>query len=167
MAETIDAAVNLTEQQPPATALCLCEQYVRVTEGGALTAARWLGRADQDAAEGDAAAAMRAVLDDFPIKGRVVIGSWYGQKRADIDLGGRFHRSRMRLISSQVSTLAPERSGRWSKARRLQVAWWMLEQVRPAHLITHRFPLTQAAQAYAMLDKHPEETLQVILTYEE
>src|SRR2546426_3649251 len=75
MAETVDEAVNLAEQQPPATALCLCEQYVRVTEGGALTAARWLGRADQEAAEGDAAAAMRAVLDDFPIRGRVVIGS--------------------------------------------------------------------------------------------
>src|SRR5258705_8501199 len=75
MAETVDEVVSLAEQQPPATALCLCEQYVRVTEGGALTAARWLGRADQDAAEGDAAAAMRAALDDFPIKGRVVIGS--------------------------------------------------------------------------------------------
>src|SRR6266571_2082072 len=75
MAETVDEAVDLAEQQPPATALCLCEQYVRVTEGGALTAARWLGRADQDAAEADAAAAMRAVLDDFPIQGRVVIGS--------------------------------------------------------------------------------------------
>src|SRR5713226_3075798 len=75
MAETVDEAVNLAEVQPPTTALCLCEQYVRVTEGGALTAARWLGRADQDAAEADAAAAMRAVLDDFPIRGRVVIGS--------------------------------------------------------------------------------------------
>ena len=75
MAETIDEAVNLAEQKPPTKALCLCEQYVRVTEGGALTAARWLGRADQDAAEADAAAAMRAVLDDFPIQGRVVIGS--------------------------------------------------------------------------------------------
>jgi threonine dehydrogenase-like Zn-dependent dehydrogenase len=42
----------------------------------------------------------------------------------------------------------------------------MLEQVRPAHLITHRFPLAQAAQAYAMLDQHPEEALQVILTYD-
>ncbi|MFL5749439.1 MAG: fructose-bisphosphatase class II, partial [Chloroflexota bacterium] len=40
-----------------------------------LTAARWLGRADQEAAERDAAEAMRAVLDDFPIQGRVVIGS--------------------------------------------------------------------------------------------
>jgi fructose-1,6-bisphosphatase II len=53
---------------------CFCEQYVRVTEGAALTAARWLGRADQEAAERDAAEAMRAVLDDFPIRGRVVVG---------------------------------------------------------------------------------------------
>src|SRR6266700_3219968 len=75
MADTVDETVDLAEAQPPATGLCLCEQYVRVTEGGALTAARWLGRADQDAAEEDAAAAMRAVLDDFPIRGRVVIGS--------------------------------------------------------------------------------------------
>jgi fructose-1,6-bisphosphatase II len=75
MAETVDEAVDQAQQQPPLTGLCLCEQYVRVTEGGALTAARWLGRADQDAAEADAAAAMRAVLDDFPIQGRVVIGS--------------------------------------------------------------------------------------------
>ena len=75
MAETVDEPVDLADVQAPATGLCLCEQYVRVTEGGALTAARWLGRADQDAAEADAAAAMRAVLDDFPIRGRVVIGS--------------------------------------------------------------------------------------------
>ncbi|HKG53723.1 MAG TPA: hypothetical protein VKB04_05645, partial [Anaerolineales bacterium] len=39
--------------------------------------------------------------------GRIVIGSWYGEKRAEIDLGGTFHRSRIKLISSQVSTVAP------------------------------------------------------------
>jgi fructose-1,6-bisphosphatase II len=38
-------------------------------------AARWLGRANQEAAEHDAATAMRTLLDDFPIDGRVVIGS--------------------------------------------------------------------------------------------
>jgi threonine dehydrogenase-like Zn-dependent dehydrogenase len=111
-------------------------------------------------------AALDQAIAATGFSGRVVIGSWYGQKRADLNLGGRFHRSRIRLISSQVSTLAPEWTGRWSKARRLQVAWWMLEQVRPAHLITHRFPLTQADQAYALLDQHPEEAIQVILTYE-
>jgi 2-desacetyl-2-hydroxyethyl bacteriochlorophyllide A dehydrogenase len=98
--------------------------------------------------------------------GRIVIGSWYGQKRADLNLGGRFHRSRLRLISSQVSTIAPEWAGRWTKGRRLHVAWQMLQHVRPAHLITHRFPIEQASQAYALLDQHPEDAIQVLFTYE-
>jgi 2-desacetyl-2-hydroxyethyl bacteriochlorophyllide A dehydrogenase len=97
--------------------------------------------------------------------GRVVIGSWYGQKRVELDLGGRFHRSRIRLISSQVSSIAPEWCGRWTKPRRLNVAWQMLRRVRLAGLITHRYPITQAAQAYALLDRHPEEAIQVMLTY--
>jgi fructose-1,6-bisphosphatase II len=75
MAETVQETVEGAEAQAPVSPLCLCEQYVRVTEGAALTAARWLGRADQDAAERDAADAMRRVLNDFPISGRVVIGS--------------------------------------------------------------------------------------------
>jgi 2-desacetyl-2-hydroxyethyl bacteriochlorophyllide A dehydrogenase len=99
--------------------------------------------------------------------GRIVIGSWYGQKRADLNLGGRFHRSRIRLISSQVSTIAPQWGGRWTKGRRLHVAWQMLQHVRPAHLITHRFPFEQASQAYALLDRHPEEAVQVLFTYGE
>ena len=74
MAETVEESIAV-EQRAGRPALCLCEQYVRVTEGAALTAARWLGRADQDAAEREAGEAMRAVLDDFPISGRVVIGS--------------------------------------------------------------------------------------------
>ncbi len=97
--------------------------------------------------------------------GRVVIGSWYGRKRASLNLGGRFHRSRIRLISSQVSTIAPEWAGRWTKSRRLQVAWEMLQAVRPAPLITHRVPIAQAHQAYALLDQHPEQAMQVLLTY--
>lgn len=97
--------------------------------------------------------------------GRVVIGSWYGQKCAGLDLGGRFHRSRIRLISSQVTTLASELSGRWSKERRFGVAWEMLRAVQPSRLITHRFPIQQAAQAYRLIDRRPEETIQVLLTY--
>jgi fructose-1,6-bisphosphatase II len=48
---------------------------VRVTDSAALRAARWLGRADQEAAELDAAQAMRTALKDFPIQGRIVIGA--------------------------------------------------------------------------------------------
>ena len=97
--------------------------------------------------------------------GRVVIGSWYGLKRANLNLGGWFHRSRIELISSQVSTLAPELSGRWNKARRFQVAWKMLQHIRPAQWISHRFSVNQAPQAYQLLSKNPEDCLQVIFTY--
>ncbi len=97
--------------------------------------------------------------------GSVVIGSWYGEKRAPIDLGGAFHRSRIKLISSQVSAIAPELSARWDKSRRFGVAWDALSRIQPEKWITHRFPLHQAADAYRLLDERPQETIQVLLTY--
>lgn len=98
--------------------------------------------------------------------GRIVIGSWYGQKRANLDLGGWFHRSRIQLISSQVSTIAPEFSARWDKPRRFQLAWDKLAQIHPSRWITHRFPISQAAEAYRLITHQPDTCLQVILTYE-
>ncbi len=97
--------------------------------------------------------------------GRIVVGSWYGEKRASLDLGGKFHRSRLQVISSQVSTVAPGLSGRWSKARRFDVAWDMLRRIQPEKWITHRFPLAEAAEAYRVLDESPEQAIQVVLTY--
>jgi 2-desacetyl-2-hydroxyethyl bacteriochlorophyllide A dehydrogenase len=98
--------------------------------------------------------------------GRVVIGSWYGSKRVSLNLGGEFHRRRQRLISSQVSTIAPELRGRFTKTRYLYLAWQMLQEIEPRRLISHRFPLEEAPQAYELLDRHPGEALQVILTYD-
>jgi len=97
---------------------------------------------------------------------RIVIGSWYGTKRATLDLGAGFHRDRIRLISSQVSTLAPEFSGRWSKGRRLNVAWEMIRRIKPAALITHRYDIHQAGEAFQLLDERPGEAIQVLLAYE-
>ena len=98
--------------------------------------------------------------------GRIVIGSWYGEKRAQIDLGGTFHRSRIKLISSQVSTVAPELSGRWNKARRFNTAWKALERIKPEKWITHRFSINDAEKAYQLLDQNPQETIQVIFHYD-
>jgi len=98
---------------------------------------------------------------------RVVIGSWYGTKQANLDLGGQFHRNRIRLISSQVSTIPPQFSGRWTKNRRLDTAWEMIRKIRPAQFITHQYPVGQAKEAFQLLDKHPGEAIQVVFTYEE
>jgi 2-desacetyl-2-hydroxyethyl bacteriochlorophyllide A dehydrogenase len=97
--------------------------------------------------------------------GRVVIGSWYGRKKAELNLGGVFHRSRIRLVSSQVSSISPELTGRWCKPRLLGLAWRMLAEIKPAPLITHSFKLSEAPAAYELLDKHPGEAIQVLLSY--
>jgi 2-desacetyl-2-hydroxyethyl bacteriochlorophyllide A dehydrogenase len=109
--------------------------------------------------------ALNLALTVTGTSGRVIIGSWYGRKRAAIELGGRFHRSRIELRSSQVSTVDPLLSGRWSKPRRLATALEMIGKIQPAQLITHRFPIADAARAYELLDAQSEDTLQVLLEH--
>ena len=110
-------------------------------------------------------AALDQAIEGTGFNGRIVIGSWYGQKRAAPNLGGRFHRAHQTLISSQVSTLKPHWTGRWDKARRMAWAWHMLARLRPSQLITHRYPFAHAPQAYHHLDQHPQDALQVIFVY--
>lgn len=49
-------------------------EIVRVTELGALAAARWVGRGDKNAADEAATAAIRSMFDSVSIDGTVVIG---------------------------------------------------------------------------------------------
>ncbi len=110
-------------------------------------------------------AALNDAIQSTAFSGRIVIGSWYGQKDPPIDLGGSFHRSRIKLISSQVSTISPELSGRWDKSRRFDVAWSALEEIEPEKWITHRFPLEEAGKAYQLLNENPQDTIQVVFEY--
>ena len=110
-------------------------------------------------------AALDAAVSSAGFDSRIVVGSWYGTKPAALQLGGSFHRNRVRLISSQVSTIAPHLRGRWTKARRMESAWQLLATLPAEELISHRFPLEQAAAAYRLIDNCPDQTLQVILNY--
>jgi len=112
-----------------------------------------------------APATLNLAISATRFSGRLVVGSWYGNKPVQLDLGGTFHRSRIRLISSQVSSIAPELTGRWNKSRRFEVAWQALRLIQPEKWITHRFAHENAAEAYALLDHSPLETIQVILEY--
>lgn len=109
--------------------------------------------------------ALNAAIDITGFSGRIVIGSWYGARKFQTDLGGLFHRRRIRLISSQVSTIAPEFSGRWTKERRIQVAWDMIKRVGPARFITHRFAVDQAGEAYQLLAQRPQGAIQIVFVY--
>ncbi len=60
----------MSETLPSSLAL----ELARVTEAGAIAAARWLGRGDKNAADKAAVDAMRDALESCPISGVVVIG---------------------------------------------------------------------------------------------
>jgi alcohol dehydrogenase len=111
-------------------------------------------------------AALNSAIDATGYAGRIVIGSWYGEKRAELGLGDEFHRSRIRLQSSQVSTIDPAHAGRWDKQRRLGVAWDALAEIDSNVLLTHRVPVERAGEAYRLLDERPEEAIGVLLTYD-
>jgi 2-desacetyl-2-hydroxyethyl bacteriochlorophyllide A dehydrogenase len=83
---------------------------------------------------------------------RIVVGSWYGAKRAPIDLGGRFHRRRLRIISSQVSHIGAPLSARWDHPRRREATWRALADLDTTPLIGPRVPFAEAQRAYELAD---------------
>lgn len=109
--------------------------------------------------------ALNLALNLCAYSGRLVVGSWYGSKPVTLDLGGRFHRERIEIISSQVSSINPELSGRWNRERRFATALELIGLIKPEHLITHRMPFTSALETYKLLDKSSETILQAVLTY--
>jgi 2-desacetyl-2-hydroxyethyl bacteriochlorophyllide A dehydrogenase len=110
---------------------------------------------------------LNLAIDLAGYAGRIVIGSWYGNKSSDLHLGGKFHRDRIELISSQVSTIHPVLTGRWNKARRLNTALDMIRDMEQTDLITHRVPIDSAAEIYQELDENPQQVLQAILIYQD
>jgi 2-desacetyl-2-hydroxyethyl bacteriochlorophyllide A dehydrogenase len=109
--------------------------------------------------------AINTAIDISGYGARIIIGSWYGTKTAAIDLGGKVHRNRLTIYSSQVSTIAPELSARWDKERRFSVVWEALRKQNPERFISHRVPFDQAKNIYQTLDSKPDDVVQAILVY--
>jgi 2-desacetyl-2-hydroxyethyl bacteriochlorophyllide A dehydrogenase len=109
--------------------------------------------------------ALAQALECVAAEGTIVVCSWYGTKPVTLPLGGRFHRGRIRMVSSQVGSMNPCLSARWSRERRTRFTSDTLPELRLTELITHRIPFERAADAYQLVDHRPEEAVQVVLTY--
>ncbi|HSL65434.1 MAG TPA: class II fructose-bisphosphatase [Gaiellaceae bacterium] len=86
MTEATDAAAAAPPGVERAVG-CRCVTYARATERAALAGARWLGRADQEAAEEAAFEGMAAALEGFEIQGNVVIGADEGRLAVGSEVG--------------------------------------------------------------------------------
>jgi alcohol dehydrogenase len=110
-------------------------------------------------------AGLDAALEATGFAGQVIVGSWYGSKDVSLGLGSEYHRSHLRVQSSQVSRIDPAHSDRWDKARRLEYVRSWLADASLSDLLTHEFPIDDASQAYQLLDEQPAEAVQVALSY--
>jgi 2-desacetyl-2-hydroxyethyl bacteriochlorophyllide A dehydrogenase len=111
--------------------------------------------------------ALQAAVDAVASEGTVVVASWYGTKPVALTLGGHFHRGRVRLRSSQVGRMNPELDPRWDRDRRTEAVLRLLPRLRLKELVSHRVPFGEAPGAYQLVDENPDETVQVVLTYDE
>jgi 2-desacetyl-2-hydroxyethyl bacteriochlorophyllide A dehydrogenase len=110
--------------------------------------------------------ALAPALERLRHEGHVLVGSWYGTKPVTLPLGGPFHRRRLVIRGTQVSTIPSHLSSGWTVERRRSVVQRLLPELPLAVLATHAFPFEHAAAAFAALDRGDEDMAHVALAYE-
>jgi 2-desacetyl-2-hydroxyethyl bacteriochlorophyllide A dehydrogenase len=97
--------------------------------------------------------------------GVVVVASFYGERKSEVSLGSAFHRRRIALKASQVSSIPPRRAPRWDSGRRFALVLRLLEETRLDGLIEPPISLDQAPATYARLASDPGGALQTVFSY--
>jgi 2-desacetyl-2-hydroxyethyl bacteriochlorophyllide A dehydrogenase len=98
-------------------------------------------------------------------EGTALVCSWYGTRTATLPLGGGFHRRRLAIRSTQVSTLPAALTARWDRQRRAGAAWRLVRELPLSTLTTHEFPFERAAEAYACVDRGGDGLVHAVLRY--
>jgi threonine dehydrogenase-like Zn-dependent dehydrogenase len=105
-----------------------------------------------------------ASLGLLSTEGVAIVASWYGAKPVTLPLGAEFHRRRLEIRSSQVSTIGG-RAARWDRRRRLETTRALLAELPLSRLSSHTFPLERAREAYAAIDRGDDGVVHVALSY--
>jgi threonine dehydrogenase-like Zn-dependent dehydrogenase len=99
-------------------------------------------------------------------EGTLLVASWFGTKPVVLPLGGAFHRRRLTIRSTQVSTVPARQSGTWSLSRRRQEAVGLLPGLPLAQLATDVFAFDHAAEAFQAVDQGKPGLMHAVLTYD-
>jgi 2-desacetyl-2-hydroxyethyl bacteriochlorophyllide A dehydrogenase len=111
-------------------------------------------------------AALAEALRWLGHEGTALVASWYGAKPVVLDLGGEFHRRRLTIRSTQVSTIPAHLSQRWNVARRRGAVAGLLATLDLGAVATHTFAFARAADAFAAVDRGDEGLVHAALGYD-
>jgi len=98
---------------------------------------------------------------------RVVVAGFFQGDGLGLSLGEEFHHNRVAVICSQISGVAPALRYRWDDARLRRTAMDLAAsgRLQLTPLVSHVMDVTEAAEAFALLDRSPEAALQVLLRF--
>jgi threonine dehydrogenase-like Zn-dependent dehydrogenase len=99
-------------------------------------------------------------------EGTLLVASWFGTKPVVLPLGGAFHRRRLIIRSTQVSTLPASLSATWTRSRRRREAVELLAELPLAELCTHVFAFSNAADAFRAVDTGTPGLMHAVLEYD-
>lgn len=111
--------------------------------------------------------ALSEALELMAHEGMILVASWFGTKPVSLPLGGAFHRRRLTLRSTQVSTIPAQLTPRWNKKRRLKTALGLMGELPLERLTTHEFPLSQASSAFRAVDSSTQGLIHAAINYQE
>jgi threonine dehydrogenase-like Zn-dependent dehydrogenase len=109
---------------------------------------------------------LAAALPLLAHEGTVLVASWYGTKPVTLPLGQEFHRRRLTIRSTQVSTIPARLADRWDGDRRRHAVVDLLDELPLASLATHTFSFEDAPEAYAALDAGQRGLIHAAMGYE-
>jgi 2-desacetyl-2-hydroxyethyl bacteriochlorophyllide A dehydrogenase len=112
-------------------------------------------------------AVLAGVLELAAHEGMVLVASWFGTKPVSLPLGAAFHRRRLTLRSTQVSTIPARLTPMWTRKRRLETALNLMRELPLQRLATHEFPLSQVSTAFSAVDSPSDGLIHAALSYQE
>jgi 2-desacetyl-2-hydroxyethyl bacteriochlorophyllide A dehydrogenase len=111
--------------------------------------------------------ALQAAIRVVGADGTVVASGFYQGEATALRLGEEFHHNRVQVLASQIGSVPNRLRARWDVPRLQRTVIDALADGRldAASLVTHRYPIADAAAAYELLDTDPSAALQIVLEF--
>jgi threonine dehydrogenase-like Zn-dependent dehydrogenase len=108
---------------------------------------------------------LASALNLAAFEASVIELSWYGDREVAAPLGEAFHSRRLRLVSSQVGTVATAQRARWDRRRRLALALDLLTDPRFDVLLEPPVPFARLPEVMAALAAQPSKVMCQVISY--
>ncbi len=115
-------------------------------------------------------AALHEAIRATAYNSKVVSAGFFQGDAAGLFLGEEFHHNRTHVVCSQISGVNPALSHRWDLRRLEQTVMSLAAHgklfLQP--LVTHRFAVEEASEAFALLDRRPApgDVVQAVIEFE-